>query len=116
MSNSSIWPLNRTLSSSTTPDLSEPRIHGNVGVFPIPQSSSITGASLSDCLTLYVRIIVGGVLPLGKEAVNEFYNPSQLDWLIVWFVVFTVCLLLAYFYVKGFFQAIIWFQLSTIIW
>ena len=54
MSNSSIWlPIDRTLSGVTTPGQSGPGSDGNEGVFHIPQSSSITGASPSDCLVLY---------------------------------------------------------------
>ena len=53
MSNSSIWPLDKTLSGGTTPDESGPGSDGNEGVLCIPQSSSITGASPSDCLMSY---------------------------------------------------------------
>ena len=47
---SSIWPIDRTLSSATTPGQSGPGNDGNEGLLHIPQSSSITGTSLSDCL------------------------------------------------------------------
>ena len=47
---SSIWPIDRTLSGATTPGQSRPGSNDNEGVFHIPQSSSITGASPSDCL------------------------------------------------------------------
>ena len=50
---SSIWPLDRTLSGATSPSQSEPGSDGNEGVLRIPQSSSITGNSLSDCLVSY---------------------------------------------------------------
>ena len=50
----SIWPIDRTLSGATTPDLSGPGRDGNNGVLCIPQSSSITGASPSDCLVSYL--------------------------------------------------------------
>ena len=50
MSNSSIWPINRTLSGATTPGLSGPGSDGNERVLCIPYSSSITEASLSDYL------------------------------------------------------------------
>ena len=53
MSNSSIWPNDRTLSSATTMDQSGPECDGNDEVFCIPQSSSITGATSSDCLGSY---------------------------------------------------------------
>ena len=46
---------------------SGPGSDGNEGVFCIPQSSSITGATLSDCLMSYPRHSLGGGLtPLQK--------------------------------------------------
>ena len=53
MSNSSIWHIDRILSSANTPGQSGPGSNGNEGVLCIPQSSSITGALPSDFLTLY---------------------------------------------------------------
>ena len=50
---SSIWPIDRTLSSATTPDQSKPGSDGNKKVLCIPQSSSISGTSPSDCLVSY---------------------------------------------------------------
>ena len=50
MSNSSIWPIDRTLYSATTLGESRPGRDDNEMVFRITQSSSITEASLSDCL------------------------------------------------------------------
>ena len=50
MLNSSIWPIDRTLSGTTTPGQSGPKSDDNEEVLRIPQSSSITRASLSDCL------------------------------------------------------------------
>ena len=44
-----IWPLDRALSGAATPSVSEAEIDGNEGLPRTPQSSSITGASLSDC-------------------------------------------------------------------
>ena len=46
---SSIWPV----SGTTTPGQSGTRNDGNEGVLRIPQSSSITGTSPSDCLVSY---------------------------------------------------------------
>ena len=46
----SIWPIDKTLSSVTTPGQSEPESDGNEEVYRIPQSSRITGTSQSDCL------------------------------------------------------------------
>ena len=48
----SIWLIERTLSSATTPGQSGPGSDGK-RVLCIPQSSSITGTSLSDCLVSY---------------------------------------------------------------
>ena len=50
MSNSSIRPIDKTLSSGTTPDQSGPGSNGNDGVVCIPQSSKFTGSSQSDHL------------------------------------------------------------------
>ena len=41
MSNSSIWPIDRTLSSATTPDKSEPGSDGNEGVLHIPKAPAL---------------------------------------------------------------------------
>ena len=49
MSNSVIWPIDRTLSGATTLEQSEPGIDVNEGVLRIPQNSGITEFSLSDC-------------------------------------------------------------------
>ena len=48
MSNSSIWPIDMTLSGATTPVQSEPVSNANGEVLCIPQSSSMIWASLSD--------------------------------------------------------------------
>ena len=50
MSNSSIWPIDQTLSGATTPGQSGPGSDDNEGVLIILQNSSIAGASLSVCL------------------------------------------------------------------
>ena len=47
---SSIWPIDRTLSSATTPARGDLRAMAMKGALPIPQSSSITWISTSDCL------------------------------------------------------------------
>ena len=63
------------------PGQSGPGSDGNEGVLQIPQSFSVTGTSPSDCLVSYLGHSFGGegVLPLCREAVGVFYNPSQLD-------------------------------------
>ena len=50
---SSIWPIDRTLSGATTLGQSGPGSYGNDRVLHIPQSSSITETSPSDCLVSY---------------------------------------------------------------
>ena len=75
---SSIQPIDRTLSSATTLDQSGPGSNGNEGVLRIPQSSSITGTPTSDCLVSYPGHSFGRVLPLCRDAVCVFYNPSRL--------------------------------------
>ena len=46
---SSIWPIDRALSSATILGQSEPRSDANEEVLCISQSSSIKGTSSSDC-------------------------------------------------------------------
>ena len=63
---SSIWPIDRSLPGATTPDLSGTRTEGNEGVLRIPQSSSITLATPSDCFVLYPEHSLGSVIPLQR--------------------------------------------------
>ena len=59
-----IWPIDRTLSGATTLGQSAPGSNGNKGLLHIPQSSSITGASSSDCLVSHTRTLIGlAVIP-----------------------------------------------------
>ena len=75
MSNSSIGLIDRTLSGATTLGQSGPVSDGNEGVLHITQSSSITGASPSDCLMSYTggHFLVGGLTSL--QRCSEFYSP-----------------------------------------
>ena len=59
-SNSSIWTIDRTLSSATSPGQSRPRSNGNERVLCIPRSSSITRALPSDCFVSYPGHLLGG--------------------------------------------------------
>ena len=61
MSNSSIWPIDKTLSGDTTPGQGGPGSNSNEGVLHIPQGSSITEASPSDCLVSYSGHLLEGV-------------------------------------------------------
>ena len=81
MSNSSIWPIDRTLSGTATPGQNGPGSNGNEEVLHIPQSSSITRASPSGCLVSYLGHLLVGVLPLCKDEVSVFYSPlPTADW------------------------------------
>ena len=78
---SSIWPIDRTLSGATIPRQSEPLSNGNEGVLCIPQSSSITRLSPSDCFALYAGHSLGrGSYP--SLEVQSMYSTSPVDWAI----------------------------------
>ena len=49
MSNSSIWPRDRTLSGASTQGQSGPKSDSNEGVLHISQSCGITELSRSEC-------------------------------------------------------------------
>ena len=59
-----------TLSGASTPDQSEPWSHGNERVLRIPQSSSIIGASPSDCLMSYAGC-----------SLARSYSSADIQWL-----------------------------------
>ena len=80
MSNSSIWPTDRTLSGATTLGQSRPESNGNEEGLHVSQSSR-AGASLSDGLMSYsVHSFERGVLPLSRDAVNVFYSHNRQGW------------------------------------
>ena len=64
---SSIWRIDRTLSGATPPGQTKPESINNEGVLCIPQSSSIIGASPSDCLVSYPRHSLGAGAYLSEE-------------------------------------------------
>ena len=68
----------RTLSGATTPSQCGPGRYGNKGVFHIPQSSSITGASPSDCLVSYQRHSLGESYPSAETQLVYPADPD--DW------------------------------------
>ena len=70
------------LSGLTTPGQSGPRSDGNEEVLRIPQRSSITGSTPSDCLVLNPGHSLGGDLPLGRDAIGVSSHPSQLGKII----------------------------------
>ena len=64
---SSIQPIDRTLSGATILGQNGPGSNGNKGELHIPQSSSITGTSSSECLVSYPGLSLGwGFTPLQK--------------------------------------------------
>ena len=64
-------------SGATTSGQSGHGSDANEGMLRIPQSSSITGTSSSDCLVSYPGHLLGGYT-LCKKAVRIFYSPSRL--------------------------------------
>ena len=69
-------PLIGPLSDATTPGLSGPVDNGNERVLQIPQSSSIIGTSLSDCLVSYPgHSLEGDLTPL-----LSVYSKAPADW------------------------------------
>ena len=77
MSKSSIWPWDRIISGAITPGQSGPESDGNEVVRHIPQSSSITRASPTDCLILYPEHSF--FLHLCRVAFSVFYSPNRLS-------------------------------------
>ena len=84
MLNSSVWPINRTLSGATTPGHSWSGSDGNEAVLCIPQSSSITGASSSDCLMSYPGHCGGGLTRL--QRCRQRYSTALVDCDFYWCV------------------------------
>ena len=67
-----------TLSGATTPGQSGPGSNGNKGVLHIPQSSSSTGASPSDCLVSYPGHSLGESYP--SVEMQSVYSTAPADW------------------------------------
>ena len=79
MSNSSIWAIDRTLSGTNTPGPSGPGSDGNEMIFRIPQSSSITEASPSDCIVSYQDTHCWG--SYSGEEMQSVYFAAPTVWL-----------------------------------
>ena len=77
MSNRSIWPIDGTLTSATSPRQSRPGSNGNERVLRIPQSSSIIGASPSDCHIQDTRCYGGAYSSAEMPLV---YSTAPADW------------------------------------
>ena len=78
MSNSSSWPIDRTLSRATTPYQSGPGNDVNERVLRFPQSSSITGATPLDCLMSYLGLSLGESYPSAE--IHSVYSTAPADW------------------------------------
>ena len=76
--NSSISAIDKILSGATTPGQSGPVNKGNKGVICIPQSSSITETSPSECLVSYSRFSLREYYP-SAEMESE-YSEALADW------------------------------------
>ena len=75
-----ISSIDRTLSGATSPGQSRPGSDGNKGVLRIPQSSSVTGTSPSDCLVSYPGDSLRASDP-SAEMYRVFNTPSrQSNW------------------------------------
>ena len=80
MWNSFVWPIDRTLSGATNPGQSGHGSNGNEEVLHIPQSSSITGVSPSDCFVSYLGHSLG-VSYLSAE-MQSVYSIAPADWAV----------------------------------
>ena len=69
------------LSGVTIPGQSGPECNGNEGVLSIPQSSSITGTSPSDCLVSYPGHSLGRGSYLPAE-MQSMYSTAPANWSI----------------------------------
>ena len=78
MSNSSIWPIVRTLSAATTPGQSEPASNDNEGILHILQISR-TGALPSEGLVLYLGHSLG-VRSYPSAEMRSVYSAPPADW------------------------------------
>ena len=78
---SSIWSINRTLSAACTPGQSGPGSDGSKGVLCIPQNSSITGASPSDCLVSYLGHSLEESYPSAE--METVYSTVPANWAII---------------------------------
>ena len=74
-------PIDRALSGATTPGQSGPVSDGNKGILRIPQSSSITRTSPSDCLVLYSGHPLGGSYSSVEKQLE--YSTASANWEIV---------------------------------
>ena len=74
-------------SSSSTPSQSGPGSDGNEEVLRIPQSSSITGASSSDCLHIEKMLSVYSIVPADWAIGHTFWSYLSSEMWSVYFIV-----------------------------
>ena len=76
MSSSSIWPIDKNLSGSTTPSQRESGSNCNEGVLYIPLKLQgwIIAIRLFNVIS---KTLVGGVLHLSRNPVGVFYSPNR---------------------------------------
>ena len=84
MSSSYIWAIDKTQSSTIIESQSGPGNDVNEGVLHIPHSSSITGASISDCLMSYqdIRKVV-----YSYAEMQSVYSTTLADWGANWITI-----------------------------
>ena len=79
-----IWPIDRTLTSTTTMGRSEVRSNGNQVMLNVHQRLR-TGLSPSGAIQCHIQDTRwSGVLPLSKNAVSIFYKPAQLGSCVIY--------------------------------
>ena len=76
----SIWLIDRALLGATTPGQSGHGSNGNKEVLHIPQSSSITGTSPSDCLVSYPGHLLGKEGSCPSAEVLLVYSTAPANW------------------------------------
>ena len=79
MSNSSIWSIDKTLSSSTTPGHSGPGNDGNERCNPHSPKLHHYRRFTIRLLKVITRTFIDEVLPLCRDTVAVFISPSQLE-------------------------------------
>ena len=97
MSNSSIRPLDKTLTGAITPSDWGPGRGGNEKVLCISQNYCITEASPSYCLVSYPEhSLGGGVQQFRRDIVDVFFSPSRLGSTARWsrkMFIYSLCIL-----------------------
>ena len=78
MSNSSIWPIDRTLSGAITPGHRWPGSDGNEGYSAFPKA--LAEATPSDCLLSYPEHSLGESYHSGE--MQSVYSAGPADWAI----------------------------------